>query len=315
MDKYIDISTHQKGVNYAKVKADGIVGVLLRAGHTGYGSQSMHKDELFEQHYAGFKSVGLPMGAYWFSRANTVEMAIKEAKLTLQFIYGKELKLPIYFDTEDNVYQDKCSRQLLTDIAKAFCKTIADAGYVAGVYASTSWLNNRLDMKQIEDLYEVWVAQYASVCTYKRKYQIWQYTSKAYVDGIGSNVDMNNVYKKYHMESEVEVLPMITGIWDEDHTKALQIEFKTTFDGLISGQYKHASIANIKGVRYGIPTGSQLVRAIQRKLDIFASGFLNKETIKALQKYFGTTQDGYISANSKLVKAMKTKYRQTGRFF
>jgi len=33
----IDISTHQKNVNYQKVKDSGVKGVILRIGYTGYG--------------------------------------------------------------------------------------------------------------------------------------------------------------------------------------------------------------------------------------------------------------------------------------
>lgn len=312
MYKYIDISTHQKNVDYAKVKADGIVGVLLRVGHTGYAKQTMHKDELFEKHYAGFTKVGLPIGVYWFSRANTVAMAIKEAQLTLEFMLGKEIKLPVYFDTEDTYYQSKTSKVQLTEIAKAYCRIIADAGYTAGIYASKHWLDNRLDMKQLEELYEVWVAQYASVCTYKRKYQIWQYTSSGIVKGISGKVDVNYVYKKYH--STGSVVQTYSGEWDDELTKDLQLELGTTADKVISGQRKWAGIVNIKSVRYGI-FGSRLVRAIQTKLGIKITGQLDKETIKAMQKFYGTTQDGFISSNSQLVRAMRARKASVGKYF
>lgn len=464
MYKYIDISTHQKNVDYAKVKADGVVGVLLRVGHTGYGNQSMYKDELFEKHYKGFREVGIPVGVYWFSRANTVELAKKEALLTLEYILGKEIKLPVYFDTEDTYYQSKISKNELTVIADIFCKVIADAGYTAGIYASKSWLDLRLDMKQVEDKYEVWVAQYNPTCTYKRKYQMWQYTSQGRVKGIVGNVDINDCYKRYHDVIEPKPEPIIevteislyertlrrkdygisspfgmrlhpvtkvwtqhdgvdvttklqnwncyaledgivyssgydtktgagnyvwveynklgyrvclfhlkerfvkkgqrvtentilgtvgstgtstnthlhlgvrllstlkyidpetikysvvksdapiSGVWDDALTVDLQTEFGSTVDGIISGQKKWAGIENIKSVRYGL-FGSQLVRNIQKKLNIKITGQLDKETIKAIQKYFDTTQDGFISENSQLVKAMRLRKMNTGRYF
>ena len=63
------------------------------------------------------------------------------------------------------------------------------------IYASTSWLNNNLDMRHLS-AYRVWVAQYYSKVTYKGRYDVWQYTSKGKVDGISGNVDMNYWYNR-----------------------------------------------------------------------------------------------------------------------
>ena len=41
--------------------------------------------------------------------------------------------------------------------------------------------------------YPVWVAQYGAQCTYKGKYMLWQYTSKAKVKGISGVCDMSSM--------------------------------------------------------------------------------------------------------------------------
>lgn len=206
MFKYIDISTHQKNVEYESVKNDGIQGVLLRAGHTGYARKAMAKDELFETHFAGCKKAGIPViGVYWFSRATTLTEAYNEAKLCLKFIEGKDIKF-VYFDTEDNVYQNKTSRATLTKVTIEFLHTIEMAGYIGGVYASKNWMETRLDMKQLEG-YEIWVAQYAKYCTYKGKFDMWQFTSSAKVKGMWGKIDMNWGYKPYHTLLEIPVEP------------------------------------------------------------------------------------------------------------
>ncbi|NLC89248.1 MAG: hypothetical protein GX681_04205, partial [Clostridiaceae bacterium] len=83
-----------------------IDGVILRIGFTGYGhDKNKIADAYFEQHYAEFKSRGVPIGVYWFSRADTVAEAQVEADMTLALLAGKELELPIYWDTEDNYFQ------------------------------------------------------------------------------------------------------------------------------------------------------------------------------------------------------------------
>ena len=58
------------------------------------------------------------------------------------------------------------------------------------IYASTSWLNNNLDMKKLSG-YRVWVAQYNDTVTYKGSYWCWQYTSSGKVPGIKGRVDLN----------------------------------------------------------------------------------------------------------------------------
>ena len=53
-----------------------------------------------------------------------------------------------------------------------------------------------MDDSKLTD-YAHWVAQYASKCSYKGEYGIWQYSSKGKVDGISGNVDMDYSYIDY----------------------------------------------------------------------------------------------------------------------
>ena len=70
------------------------------------------------------------------------------------------------------------------------------------------------------------------------------------------------------------------GAWDEYFTKDLQRYFKTTVDGVISGQ--RVILPNVKIMRYGL-FGSQLVRAMQAWLGVPVNGQLDKPTMRALQ--------------------------------
>ena len=194
--KVIDVSYYQSNIDYKKVKDNGIQGAIIRCGRTGWGEFAMAKDSLFEKHYKGFKDVNMPVGAYYYSCANTIELAKKEANFVLDIIKGKKFEFPIYFDVENNERQGSLSKQALTDITKAFCEVIEKAGYYVGIYASKSWLETKLDMSQLKD-YDVWVAQYNTSCTYKGTYGMWQYTSSGKVNGINGNVDMNKCYKDY----------------------------------------------------------------------------------------------------------------------
>lgn len=193
MHKVIDVSYYQT-IDYSKVK--DVQGVILRCGRTGWGSFQMDKDTAFEKHYEGFKKTGMPMGAYYYSCANTIERAKQEANFVLTLIKGKQFDYPIYFDVENNERQGSLSKQALTNIAKAFCEVIENAGYYVGIYASKSWLETKLDMNQLKN-YDVWVAQYNKTLTYQGSYGMWQYTSTGKVDGINGNVDCNYCYKDY----------------------------------------------------------------------------------------------------------------------
>ena len=194
--KVIDISYYQGNVDYAKVKASGVEGVILRSSYTGYGDLKQHTDAKFEEYYKGFKAIGMPMGVYHYSSANTIELARREAAYVLDLIDGKELEYPVFFDTENQQRQKPLSKQELTDIVKAFCEVIEKAGYYVTIYASTSWFDDELDCSQLKD-YDKWVAQYSSKCTFTEPYGMWQYSSTGKVDGISGNVDMNHCYRDY----------------------------------------------------------------------------------------------------------------------
>ncbi len=204
----IDISSYQTNVDYNKVKNDGIEMVILRVGFTGYGvMKTKQKDKMFEKHYKGFKNVGIPIGVYWYSCAYTEKEAKEEAKKVLEYIKEKEIELPIFIDVEDNhdttkignakQNQYSLGKKQLTKVVNAFCKTIEESGYYVGIYASTYWLNTKLDMNVLKK-YDIWVAHYnVNKPTYKGKYGVWQYTSKGKVNGINGNVDFDYIYKAY----------------------------------------------------------------------------------------------------------------------
>ena len=199
MMKLIDVSAYQPNIDYAKVKAAGIDGAILRCGYTGWGSShSLNADKCFDKHYAGFQAAGVPVGAYYYSTADTVEFAEKEAEYVLSLLKGKQLELPVYFDVENNERQAALSMALLTDITDAFCKAMEDAGYFVGVYANTSWFTSKLDHAALSAKYTLWIADYRGANANKTlKRDIWQYSSKGKVDGISGNVDVNECYRDF----------------------------------------------------------------------------------------------------------------------
>ena len=131
--KILDISYYQPNVEYEKTAKD-CDGVILRIGLTYWGVQNMGKDECFDKHYAGFKAVGCPVGVYYYSAADSIAVAEKEADYCLSLLKGKQFELPIYYDVENNERQGKLSKQALTDIVDTFCSKVEKQGQFVGYY-------------------------------------------------------------------------------------------------------------------------------------------------------------------------------------
>lgn len=204
--KVIDVSNFQNDINWTKVKADGIKGVIVKCGFRGAGSGKLNADSMFLKHIKGAHAAGLAVGIYMFTEAINEKEGREEADYAIK--QWESAGVPIYFpiavDTENVFYEEngkvvagrandtKLSKAKRTAAIKAFCEQIKAKGYKPMIYASLSWLNNQLDMSKLP--YDVWVAQYNSTCDYKGKYIIWQYSSSRKVAGISSKVDMNHCY-------------------------------------------------------------------------------------------------------------------------
>lgn len=197
--KGIDISVHQSTIsvaNFQKAKAAGIKFVILRLGYTGYSKYQCKLDSVFETNYKNAVAAGLPVGVYYYSLANGPITAKEEADFTIKYLKGKKIDYPVYLDVEDSTYRQKnASKKNLADACDSWCKTIAAAGYTPGVYASTSWFNNKIGT--ITQPHTKWVAQYYKECQYKGQYDMWQYSSSEGVPGISSKTDVNYCYKEF----------------------------------------------------------------------------------------------------------------------
>lgn len=198
----IDVSHHQKEINWDLVKNYGINFAIIRIG---YGRNSTQKDNYFERNYSLTKQLKVPIGGYHYSYATDVEGAKLEAENCLNFIQGKSFELPIFYDIEDPS-QENLSKETITDMYLAFCERLKQAGYTnVGIYASKYWIQNKIDMSRIPDDYSVWVASYGknngdipdSSYQYQKPHDIWQYTSVGSINGINGNVDFNLGYTKY----------------------------------------------------------------------------------------------------------------------
>lgn len=194
----IDVSYVQKSIDWAKIKASGIVGAMVRCGYRGYETGKLNEDDMFLDHIKGAYNAGLKVGVYFFTEALNWAEGKEEAEFTLKLIEkaGVSLYYPIAIDTEAQSASTERAKHLSvaqrTDAIKGFCETIKERGGVPMIYASTNWFENKLDMSKLP--YKIWCAQYYKECEYKGEVSMWQYTSEGSVSGVKGVVDMNKCY-------------------------------------------------------------------------------------------------------------------------
>lgn len=190
----IDVSKYQGNIDWNAVAADGITFAIIRVGYRGYGSGALVEDSTFRRNIQGATAAGLKVGVYFYSQAINEAEAVEEASMVLSLCSGYSLPLGVYYDTEkvagDTGRADGISAAQRTACAVAFCETIRNAGYSAGVYSYASWFYNSLNYANISK-YRIWIAQYRDSLDFKYRYDIWQYTSTGKVNGVPGNVDMN----------------------------------------------------------------------------------------------------------------------------
>ena len=194
----IDVSKYQGNIDWGAVAASGINFAIIRVGYRGSASGALVQDPYFKKNISGATKAGIKVGLYFFTQAVNEAEAVEEASMAMSLASGYKVTYPIFIDTESasNGRANGLSKSARTAVVKAFCQTVRNGGYKAGVYASKSWYANQLNASALNG-YCIWVAQYNSSCTYSGKYDMWQYSSKGSVSGIKGNVDMNISYTGY----------------------------------------------------------------------------------------------------------------------
>lgn len=130
----VDLSRWDGNVSIPKLKEAGVGAVIAKCGG---GDVGLYEDSKWEDNYANCKAAGMPVGAYFYSAATTVNQAIREAEYVLKLIKGKQLEYPVYIDVEEKT-QQALSESTLRAVIQAWLDTIGDK-WMRGVY-TWSWL-------------------------------------------------------------------------------------------------------------------------------------------------------------------------------
>lgn len=228
-DRVLDVSEFQpEQIDWTKVKKAGYK-VIPRIGLRGSvpGTERYRKiayDYHFKKYIDGIIKAGIPYSVYYFPTPLSDLEADAEAEWLVMNVAGLDLSMPLFLDSErvpKGVAND-ISTALRTRYLKRITDKLISAGLPCGIYASTSWLQNQINMEafpqQVID--NTWCAQYNTRCTYDGTYAMWQYSSKASVAGINGNVDISVITGSFNMscqkktEKKVEDMAQIFPVTD-----------------------------------------------------------------------------------------------------
>lgn len=164
----IDISVWQRGFNFTQAKAEGVKFAILR------GMYGNGKDTEFENHYKKAKAAGIGVGAYQWGRAVNEAQAREEAQLFVDnCLKGKQFEYPIYYDVEDSLLM-RLSIEQLTNVITAWCRTIENNGYYAGIYMNQSCFNTEVRGSELASKFSQWRAMWTTEKN-KPNCQMWQF--------------------------------------------------------------------------------------------------------------------------------------------
>lgn len=228
----IDVSYNQGTINWAKVKPK-IDAVIIQLG---YGMDDRGQDDKqFKRNLNECITRGIPWGVYLYSYADSALRAESEAEHVLHWIRGKSLNFPVFLDIEEH----SCGKYGKVVYA-AFSQIIKAAGFRCGLYAGESFYNDYL--AGIDADYR-WIAKYGKndgkmhdkpFLDDGASVDMWQYTSKGYMDGIKGNVDCNilqNVKMWYVPQAKTATSPVKseqTNIKSEPEVFDVEIREKAT---------------------------------------------------------------------------------------
>ncbi len=194
----IDVSAHQLKIEWPQVAEAGVQFAFVRVGNRGATEGVLYEDASFMANATGAQSAGIPVSAYFFSQAVTVEEAEEEAAFALAALARAE-EAGVTFETVaydhepvnvEGARANALDGEQLSAMAIAFCEKVQAAGYAPLIYG------NQRDIarygKTVSQAYPMWLAEYETeVPTAQFDFQIWQYSNTGSIPGISTEVDLN----------------------------------------------------------------------------------------------------------------------------
>lgn len=156
MKKIIDISEHNGYVELDKAKP-WIDGVIARCSW-GWGENQIDRQWISNASQA--TALKIPLYAYHFAYARSIEEARKEANLALCACQNFPVNV-IYYDMEYSEFQGELTPDEYYEIAQAFCDVIESNHIAVGIYANEYYFRTKLTNPGFAQ-WTLWLANYGN---------------------------------------------------------------------------------------------------------------------------------------------------------
>lgn len=187
----IDVSEWQGDIDFVKLKEAGCEFVMLRIGFSRNGT--LYLDKSFKDNLAKAKSVGMPLGVYYYSNDKSAEEVRSVFRQIVSELGDTRLELPVVFDWENfmDFQYYEISLKDLDHMYQVFEEEAEKMGYTPMLYGSKYYLEN---LWRKTDKRTIWLAHYTDWSSYEGKYKLWQTCAWGQVDGIEENVDFDVLF-------------------------------------------------------------------------------------------------------------------------
>ena len=206
-ENWIDVSAHNGVIDWTKVAASGVKGVVIRAG---YGDSLDQQDTQFLNNTKGALAAGLKVAVYWFSYADSVDDALKEWQVCRQIILpyrGQICFVASDYEYDSYNYYQRVhgtapSNDLINQMVNAFLGAAKADGWDTMLYTNNDYRRNIFSAATLA-AWDIWLADYTGGPDVPCAMQ--QTASDGHVPGVSENVDMDVAFKNFEIVSPSHV--------------------------------------------------------------------------------------------------------------
>lgn len=189
----IDVSRHQKNIDWEKVAADNVQFVYIKATEG-----ATYQDPMFRKNIEGAQKVGLLVGVYhYFRMTSSPEEQFENFKKAMK---GYKMDLVPMIDVEPSEKEmvGKSVKDLQKNLNKFIALIKAEYGVPPMIYGTQRSYNTYCAPKY--NKYHLYIGRYGKNSPDiigEGTYTIWQYTENGKVNGITEDVDICKFNPKY----------------------------------------------------------------------------------------------------------------------